>query len=865
MAISSRSRGSTVTYTESDAAGIRKHIEDVISSFAGDDISTIHQKSRKALEALTRSFVDSRNPHQIKDAFRHQNGLPVLLDLLRTTFQSSKNPHDSEEAMQMVLSCCQRLLSVLTIALQDHWGNRKYFRSRIEGGGWKTLGAVLKDGILKVAEIDVNTNLLMERIFGFLLAFAFEDESFAQTFPQIVQECRQVETKGPDDYSKASGPLRPDDRLQRNTPTVQALVDRIMPPHAYLYNPEIISIIFEIWLACRRSSPTSNSTLDNYLLILPSIVNALTEASTHNLIALHYAGLLRIALPAFLDSSLKTENASILQAMTVELLSLGVTDLDDAHFLYKNACSSKQVAELLRLALKKSCTPPFIHFDLSLHGFSSIEIPNIANKFPPLSSSAGYTLSLWLQIVQFDSASHTTIFGAFDSSQTCFVLVYLEKDTRNLILQTSVTASRPSVRFKSYSFEPLRWYHLGLTHRRAKMTTSSRASLFVDGEFIEQVKAHYPLAPPHVNPKPENSDSLSSSRGLQSVQVFLGTPQDLAPKLGRGMIGSQWRLASAYLFSDVLSDDLIAVHKELGSRYYGNYQDCLGSFQTYQASAALNLRNENLHPGKEEKSDIVAAIRSKAGNLLPEAKVLLNISPMMAMNGRDRDNSNDEEPLVQLLTKPASRNLRAVTRGSRTTIIINGAVSSINEALLHSYGFAVLTGDPAIIIPRALDDASWRIGGCAPVGLQLIDAARDREDIGRALDILFGMVEYSWRNSEAMERENGFGVLSTMLTAKLGGIETARNVQVNTLIDKDMEDLAYEVLSRILDFLGYRQSNPTDSVMNNPLAYRILLVDLPIWRTSSLAVQKLYYEQFSDFSTGSKHRQFNGKRLARMR
>src|SRR2546430_9557139 len=30
-----------------------------------------------------------------------------------------------------------------------------------------------------------------------------------------------------------------------------------------------------------------------------------------------------------------------------------------------------------------------------------------------------------------------SLFGAFDASQTCFVLAYLEKDTQNFILQTS--------------------------------------------------------------------------------------------------------------------------------------------------------------------------------------------------------------------------------------------------------------------------------------------------------------------------------------------------------------------------------------------------------------------------------------------
>jgi hypothetical protein len=41
------------------------------------------------------------------------------------------------------------------------------------------------------------------------------------------------------------------------------------------------------------------------------------------------------------------------------------------------------------------------------------------------------------------------------------------------------------------------------------------------------------------------------------VQAFLGTPQDLSARLGKGVVFSRWSLASAHLLEDVLSDDLI--------------------------------------------------------------------------------------------------------------------------------------------------------------------------------------------------------------------------------------------------------------------------------------------------------------------
>lgn len=121
-----------------------------------------------------------------------------------------------------------------------------------------------------------------------------------------------------------------------------------------------------------------------------------------------------------------------------------------------------------------------------------------------------------------------------------------------------------------------------------------------------------------------------------------------------------------------------------------------------------------------------------------------------------------------------------------------------------------------------------------------------------------------------MERENGFGVLSTLLSAKLsqGAINTANVPHSPKLSATDQQpifDLPLRVLIEILKFVGYRIDRPEDSVIINPLAHRILLVDTDLWRGAEPQVQKLYYEQFIVFGSRSKFYQFNTKRLSRMR
>lgn len=829
-----------------------------------------------AAHSIRQLFFEDPNPSQVRDNFRHLNGFQGIITVLRSVSSCGVISGWTDEHAETQLELLQITFSVLAAALQDHWGNSKYFRKRVDGGGWTALKVALLGLVGQGPDNGQGSDHLIreerkERFFGYLLACAVNDDALVGLFSRLSRHIND-ENSPKDVHPEGDKNKRIANQLESHTlcsVTQQALRDALGST-ASIQNPEMITVMIEVWLKLEHAKISTPRVSDVVSLTLPMVLSQLIRSSTHSLVTVHGTKALDIILPCLLDPALNSDHVQEFRILAIALLQYGINSLDNAHFLYRNARSSALVAELLHSALQESHTPPHIHFDLSLHGFASVELPDIGRPFPPVSSSAGYTLSIWLYVVAFDPNTHTTLFGAFDSSQTCFVLVYLEKDTHNLILQTSVTSSRPSVRFKSMSFQEKRWYHVCIVHRRPKTVSSSKASLFIDGEFVEQVKSHYPLSPP----PPDNSGgggsvSQTSARKTNAVQAFLGTPQDLATQLGRGVVSSQWRLASAHVFADALSDDLIAVYKQLGPRYSGNYQDCLGSFQTYQASAVLNLRNENLHPGKEEKSDIISAIRSKASSLLPESRIILNISPMVILDDDDRNNI-DETHLLKLLSKPAARILRSATRGGRNAIAVNGAIPSINDALLQPSGFAILTGNPIVAVPQSLDDAAWRIGGCAAVGLALLEAANTREAISRALNILFESIKASWRNSEAMERENGFGVLANLLAGKLNlgskvTVYEPGTQAVAGAVDPEREEFAMELLISVLDFVGYVKECPEDSVINNPLAYRILLVDLDTWRSAAPKVQKLYYDQFVTFGISSKHHNFNGKRLVRMR
>ena len=873
-----RSRASTLQNAEGGGAELQSQLELLVQNTLDSDGEELLDELQTKLEiahCIRQALLE--NPSHTRDNFRRMNGFQSVIAVVRGISMSYKRGIRQRQLLT-VSSLLQALFSILAAALQDHKGNQKYFRLRIDGGGWPSLKKLLYQMLLD--EDKDGMTVLADRVFGCLLACALDDESMTGFYSNLRRQSMNfgsardstpdadlADTQSTSQAKQNSG----NEEAERN-PLARDLLNQEISQLTVVHNPDAILIMFQIWKDFQDQPQKEKRALHAGAVPMgvPSTINHLAALNTESLAALHGTGLLSEVFLS-LVSLPPTDRSPVpqLRLLATVLLNLGIGSLNDAHFLYRHACSSSLIADLLLLSLKASRSPPYVHFDLSMHGYASIELPGIGRTFPPASPSAGYSLSLWFQIVHFDHASHTTIFGAFDASQTCFVLVYLEKDTHNLILQTSVTSSRPSVRFKSTAFKERRWYHVVIAHRRPKGTSSSRASLFIDGEFIEHVKSQYPETPPSIKSGDGVLGSSSSDRKNSAIQAFLGTPQDLASRLGKGLVFTQWRLASAHLFADVLSDDLVAVYYELGPRYTGNYQDCLGSFQTYRASALLNLRNESLHPGREERSDIVSAIRSKASTLLPESKILLNISASMVLDDNDQNNI-DETQLLKCISKTAGKNLRNVTRGGRNALAINGAIPSMNEALLQSSGFAVLTGDPTTVVPQSVDDAAWRIGGCAAVGLALLESAVTSNNVVRAVNILFESIQENWRNSEAMERDNGFGVLSALLTTKLcqRHFDVTAQPQLPGEIsntEQNVPNLPLTILAEILKFVGYRIDNPEDSVINNPLAYRILLVDMDFWRSTDPAVQKVYYEQFVVFGVHSKFHQFNTKRLLRMR
>ncbi|KAI1379000.1 beach-domain-containing protein [Hypoxylon crocopeplum] len=863
-----RYRSSTSTSTPlatSKATEVLQVLLDAVSSSLSISLSNGYPSFDRLLSQLRQiqqHLSATAPPSSVQDDFRHLHGFHRSFDVLRSFsgFYNLQKREGSEK--KSFFDLLNAVFGVLAAAFRGHPGNRRYFRTRVEGGGWDALEQIIASIGLGGSDSDLWTSC---QLFGKLFALSLNDAAMDRLCCSVILEDTSPWVLVPPSESGVGedGTKSEDHEISRlgdQMTAIDAAIKKTVSPKSTLQNPEVVRTIVDFWESLPRDKKAPEHMTS--LLVL-KILSSIIEASNSNLSLVHEAGVLSRFLKLAFDSNSPLSDAEreIILALCRSLIPFGVNRLVDAQELLLNPSLSS--SDFCLDVMQKYASPPFIQFDLSQQGHSSIELPSLGRPFPP-QSSGGYTFAVWVRVDEFDPRSHTTLFGAFDSTQTCFLLAYLEKDTRNFILQTSVTSHRPSVRFRTFTFKEGRWYHVAIVHRRPKTMSPSKASLYVNGEFVEQIKASYPASPPLSGGSTESFASFTStSTKTMPVQAFLGTPRELSSHLGTGLIRSKWSLGTAHLFDDVLSDDFLSVPSRLGTHYQGNFQDCLGGFQTYKASAALGLRNDLVSTGKDD-SDIMKLIRDKASHVIPEHKILLSIMPSSIFREKERFG---ESQLFRALSRGPAHTLVQMVLKNGTGIAINTALPSINDALLRSNGVAVLTGNPIVAIPQFFDDALWQLAGFTPLALKLVERASSPETLVRAVEMVFRCINSSWRNSEAMEKDGGYAILGILLKAKLGFTSTASETLTEKLVleNTDKDKLCLQLLSLALGFIGYKHRDPLESVIINPLAYRILLVDFDGWRRCGPLVQELYYKQFVSFAVMSKYHQYNNRRLLRMR
>lgn len=814
-------------------------------------------------------LLDAPTDSLIKDDFRRFQGFETLLCLVDVLSEGSHHASQKQSHAQheLILRLLKSLLDVLAEVLKEHNGNRQYFSSHFENGGWDSLEKYLTrfDMLKNRTPYSFQTQ---KYFFGMLFTFTTTDESLIDMFRGVngsPDEHENFASSGSESaLASQAGKIMIGETNPKVMPADSSVRDLVASET--VWHPEMLQIIFSLLEhLLPKTSGASASTRQVVLAVLIALTQ-IVQSSFYNAIRVQSTSLQSRILAVLLRDTMPREETIALRELLSETLRFGIDDLSILNRLCHSACSSDEASALLLQSIRLSQQPSAFHFDLSLHGYASMEFGEVKEPFPP--HETGYSLQMWLKVAEFDDSCHSTLFGALTQDQSCFLLLYIELGTRQLVLQTSVTGSRPSVRFKSMTFAPGIWYHIAITHKPSRSKTSSHATLFVDGLYCEQLKCYYPGS--HVEDLSDHPGTTHRKTGNQGrnnpTQAFIGTPHDLSPRLGRGVLKSRISIASLYLLSMVLPEDLIYVYKTLGPSYVGNFQDCLGSFQTYKGSADLNLRNETRYPPGDESSLITRAVRYRAGNINPEANVVLGVSPLMAMSKVVQSNKA-LHAITKLWPRLSIRTLKSYLNQASAGIVLNLGVPDQSKALQRSYGVGILTGGSIWYANNPVCESIGRVSGCVPVAVKLVQSAVSKDGLVRAVTIFFELVRTSWRNSETTERENGFSAIALLLERKMLILTSDMSRDKSKAsTDKQNGSLHLTILKLILNFVGYDEVSHENTLMLNPLAYSKLVIETTIWRRSDQETQSLYYRQFEVFAApDTKHSAFNLKRLKQMR
>ncbi|KAI8062664.1 hypothetical protein BC940DRAFT_244085, partial [Gongronella butleri] len=288
--------------------------------------------------------------------------------------------------------------------------------------------------------------------------------------------------------------------------------------------------------------------------------------------------------------------------------------------------------------------------------------------------------------------------------------------------------------------------------------------------------------------------------------------------------------------------DVLNLYFYLGARYMALYKDSLRQFQTYDASTAifLNLDGRNAKRRDLQRGMLANVMRggpsaSAAANAASQKVILAVTATQCLAHGTD----------TGLINASLDYDTRKYANASEMhRVVLNGALSKLQRAIVATASYGYLLGKPGIAFPYGLDDATWKIGGFA-LALNMISRANTSDLLLKSMRVLIEMVQYSWRNSEDMERRHGYEILANMLKHK-------------------RELMTVEFLELLLSFVGKNTAVPEKSVISNPFAYRSVILNFEVWKKTSIDVQRLHLDQFILFMQTSHHRSFNVRRLVKV-
>uniref|UniRef100_A0A914HM60 WD repeat and FYVE domain-containing protein 3 n=1 Tax=Globodera rostochiensis TaxID=31243 RepID=A0A914HM60_GLORO len=505
-------------------------------------------------------------------------------------------------------------------------------------------------------------------------------------------------------------------------------------------------------------------------------------------------------------------------------------------------------------------SPAFVEFDLAIEGFAALVVPSLVrgggktnggggqhsqqqqqqslgnaggSSTPPATaadaegaggvtfpSSAGFTLAMWVNIVDFvgkkepssttpiitsspspESASASSTICLFSIVRNCLQVLLQRVDYCWTLVVSGAEHSVADELRKDFSrgaeqclqvplseqyFPPKQWAHLAVVVSKHSLLLKSsnmyNCEVFINGHSLATQKLQLCW---------HSADSNGQQPGLNA---YIGT----LPFFRRGSIQLRWRMASLCLVEEALGADVLRKMTALGVAYTGNYQTDVSSSSTSASSHSALIPEEkvllSLNASASAETNVLS-LRS----MMPcrtEAELvaaLVGISP------------NDQSTPLRLLWNITSCPVpcRPVPLG----------------AVLIGY-LGIRTFGPCPV--SALLDS---VGGMAPL-LGTVVMSSDFSGLYASLKVLVCAVQTNRSVFVEMQRTRGFQTLAILLEDKA------------SLMNSHILHLIFTLAGTVDD------GSKEQVVIPNLQIFEDLLCDLDVWREAPREVWKLLLEHF---------------------
>ncbi|KAJ3101502.1 hypothetical protein HDU97_001317 [Phlyctochytrium planicorne] len=499
--------------------------------------------------------------------------------------------------------------------------------------------------------------------------------------------------------------------------------------------------------------------------------------------------------------------------------------------------------DLILHGLRHGRSPEYIHFNMHLNDYCCLSIPDFGRVFPP---ATGYTFLCWFQVERFDSKCEIPLLHMIDAEDKTRLRIIIESlpTSRKIRIETFKT----TVRFETAVIKEGEWYHLAVVHQKPRMTASF-IDVYLNGVALDHLKCGY----------------LGHPGSVSKIRTYFGIPPEMALSEKSQSI---WNIGPTHFIEETLMDaNSVRTISNIGFEYSANFQGTFSKYHTHEViyalsaealnskdgglgSGSLNAKdltqNATLPPSPDKAStpttNILAMMLSQVkgtsasanGLEVSEDKILFSITAKNALEVRLRDHIQENNSSILMLAERLNPKARVLLSQSTPKVALDQNYSPV---------VTLIKGNPLFVCPQSVIDGIWKLGGCS-ILLMLVDRSETSEALYKSTAAVVESIRYNWRNTDDMERNEFYEILSSILS---------RKTQLLTIATIDI----------LLSLIGRNLNSDADPVITNVTAVKHLFVDGFLWK-APFEIKKYFISQFSEFVAHSPKRTYNVRKLNRL-